>query len=146
MRRGRGARRRGSRLQRGASDDRRAQQAAGKRFRLKAEAHVTALHRDAVDEGLRISCAMPGSAISFSIASISTGAKRRQVLVARRRDQDHVLEPDVDAVLGNRQRRLDREDHPGLVDGEVLRDVVDFHADHVPERRAGPRRRQRGAR
>ena len=34
-----------------------------------------ALHRDAVDEGLRIDCAMPGSAMSFSIASISTGAK-----------------------------------------------------------------------
>jgi hypothetical protein len=32
-------------------------------------------HRDAVDDGLRSSCAIPGSAISFSTASISIGAK-----------------------------------------------------------------------
>src|SRR5262245_12551617 len=36
-----------------------------------------------------------------------------EVLVPGRRDEDDVLEPDVDAVVGDRHRRLDREDHPG---------------------------------
>ena len=77
---------------------------------------------------------IPGSAISFSIASISIGTNDRQVLVAGLGHQDDVFEPDVDAILGDRQRRLDGEHHAGHEHVAVRRvDVVDFHADGVSE-------------
>src|SRR5262249_921584 len=68
------------------------------------------------------------------------GREAGEILVPGRRDEDDVFEPDVDAVVRNRHRRLDREDHARLELGERHRDVVDLHPDHVAEAAAAVRR------
>ena len=61
----------------------------------------------------------------------------REVLVAALGDQDHVLEPDVHALVGYCQRRLDGEDHPRQQHLARRLHVVHFDADHVAQAVAG---------